>query len=301
MKRFYSCGKLLLTGEYLVLRGARGLALPTSRGQSLAVSIEQQDSLTWTAFDEQSKPWYTGSFDLNTLAPLSTQPSAVDTALSQLLQTAQLLNPSFLNPSRGAIVETRLDFPRDWGLGSSSTLVHNVAAWADVDPYQLLQQTMGGSGYDVMVAHFNSPIIFSRNETGPIVKQVAYQPLCQDEIWFVHLGRKQGSAQEITRFNDIKVAEVDIQHVSLLTDELLITHKRAEVERILTEHDLLLSRILAIPTASELFPKAPGYVKYLGAWGGDFMLATGKKEEMQYFKELGLDTVLSYQEMIAHD
>ena len=34
---YYSCGKLLITGEYLVLKGAKGLAIPTKYGQKLSV------------------------------------------------------------------------------------------------------------------------------------------------------------------------------------------------------------------------------------------------------------------------
>ena len=37
MSRFYSHGKFLLTGEYLVLKGALALALPLKLGQSMTV------------------------------------------------------------------------------------------------------------------------------------------------------------------------------------------------------------------------------------------------------------------------
>ena len=36
-KVFYSHGKLLLTGEYVVLDGAKALAIPTNKGQYLTV------------------------------------------------------------------------------------------------------------------------------------------------------------------------------------------------------------------------------------------------------------------------
>ena len=36
-KEFYSNGKLLITGEYLVLDGAKAFALPTKFGQNLIV------------------------------------------------------------------------------------------------------------------------------------------------------------------------------------------------------------------------------------------------------------------------
>ena len=37
-KYFYSPGKLLLTGEYVVLDGAKSLAIPTIFGQSLNIT-----------------------------------------------------------------------------------------------------------------------------------------------------------------------------------------------------------------------------------------------------------------------
>ena len=37
MSQFYSHGKLLITGEYLVLDGAKALAVPTVFGQDLSV------------------------------------------------------------------------------------------------------------------------------------------------------------------------------------------------------------------------------------------------------------------------
>jgi len=39
MASFYSNGKLLITGEYLVLDGAKALALPTKYGQGQIVKV----------------------------------------------------------------------------------------------------------------------------------------------------------------------------------------------------------------------------------------------------------------------
>ena len=44
---FYSNGKLLITGEYLVLDGAKAFALPTKFGQKL--TIEETEGHCWTA------------------------------------------------------------------------------------------------------------------------------------------------------------------------------------------------------------------------------------------------------------
>ena len=42
---FYSNGKLLITGEYVVLDGAKALALPTKFGQSLLVKDRKSTRL----------------------------------------------------------------------------------------------------------------------------------------------------------------------------------------------------------------------------------------------------------------
>ena len=50
---FFGHGKILLSGEYLVLDGALSLALPTKVGQSLSVQYTPSFSptLTWKSFD----------------------------------------------------------------------------------------------------------------------------------------------------------------------------------------------------------------------------------------------------------
>jgi len=41
-----------------------------------------------------------------------------------------------------------------------------------------------------------------------------------------------------------------------------------------------------------------GQTKSLGAWGGDFILATGNEDTSKYFKEKGFQTVIPYQDLI---
>ncbi|HUH45900.1 MAG TPA: hypothetical protein VLZ54_02000, partial [Arenibacter sp.] len=55
---FYSNGKLLITGEYLVLDGALSLAIPTLYGQSLTIRPTSEKQLSWKSVDEKGKPWF---------------------------------------------------------------------------------------------------------------------------------------------------------------------------------------------------------------------------------------------------
>jgi len=52
MSTFYSNGKLLLTGEYVVLDGALSLAIPTQFGQSLTVKEINAPKLIWKSLDK---------------------------------------------------------------------------------------------------------------------------------------------------------------------------------------------------------------------------------------------------------
>src|SRR6478609_1919746 len=55
---FYSNGKLLITGEYLVLNGAKALALPTKFGQSLEVSTIVEKKILWRSLDSDKSIWF---------------------------------------------------------------------------------------------------------------------------------------------------------------------------------------------------------------------------------------------------
>ena len=140
MDRFYSNGKVLITGEYLVLDGATALALPTKFGQDLLVERVKVLELFWKSFSETGDCWFEAVFDLPTLRLKSSTFSSVDEpkmefiaeTLQNILLEATRLNPSFLKSGHGFLVKTNLTFPRNWGLGSSSTLINNIAQWAAV-------------------------------------------------------------------------------------------------------------------------------------------------------------------------
>ena len=59
----YTHGKLLLTGEYFVLSGAKALAILTRFGQRFKFQAGQQDYFTWQSYDVNQKLWFEGLFD----------------------------------------------------------------------------------------------------------------------------------------------------------------------------------------------------------------------------------------------
>ncbi|MGB5555171.1 MAG: GHMP kinase, partial [Flavobacteriaceae bacterium] len=68
---------------------------------------------------------------------------------------------------------------------------------------------------------------------------------------------------------------------------------------LLTSHENTISNALGMATVQEkLFNDYSGKVKSLGAWGGDFILATNENDPTEYFKEKGYETIIPFSEMV---
>ena len=308
MKEFYSNGKLLLTGEYFVLDGAKSLAVPTTCGQDLIVEKIQEPQLIWESYTNKGECWLEAIFELPKLRLTSAtyddnqdggKGSLAENLFEILLQIRQL-NPSFLNSEQGFLVKTNLTFPKNWGLGTSSTLINNLAQWANVNPYQLLEKTFGGSGYDLACAQHNTPIFYTRNGINPIVEKVAFNPIFKDQLYFVYLNKKQNSREGIQRFKALKgnlIAE--IAQISQLTDAFVACNNLIDFEKLLIEHEQIVSKTIQLKTVQETyFSDYFGKTKSLGAWGGDFILATGNSDSKFYFNKKGFETVIPYTDLI---
>lgn len=297
-KYFHSNGKLLLTGEYVVLSGASALAIPTAYGQSLKIEFSETKELHWESYDENSAIWFSDIFDLKSLKSKNAE-NPISRTLSNILLEARSLNPEFLLKEKGLHVTTTLDFPRNWGLGTSSTLINNIAQWANVDAFQLLKNSFGGSGYDIAAAQNDTPIVYRLNNEIPEINKAHLPWNFTDSIFFVYLNQKQDSKQGISRFNKATVTKATIKRISEITNSLLVCRSLEEFESLMKEHEQIISEIINLPTVkSKLFSDFSGTVKSLGAWGGDFVLATGNKTEMEYFREKGFKKIVSFADMI---
>jgi len=300
-KEFYSNGKLLLTGEYAVLDGAKSLALPTKFGQTLSIIKIGKPELIWKSLDEKGDVWFECYFDLKKRW-YSKDPhiSKIQQTLTEILIEAKKMNPDFLSNSGGFEVETRMSFPRDWGLGSSSTLINNIALWANVDPYQLLGNTFGGSGYDIACAQHNYPIAYQLKNGRPKVEKVVFDPEFKESLFFVHLNKKQDSREGITQYKKLKIDTDNLTKIiSGITDEIIACETLVDFETLISKHESVISNALQIPTIKDsLFPEFKGSIKSLGAWGGDFILATGNEASMAYFRIKGYSTIIPYAKMI---
>jgi len=299
---YRSNGKLLLTAEYVVLDGANALALPTNYGQSLTVEPFDEPQLNWKSINHKGEIWFEALLPLEKIASeFSNSYSDLEKRVIEILHSAKQLNSEFLKNDSGFKVTTKLDFPNNWGLGSSSTLINNIANWANVDAYQLLQLTFGGSGYDIACAQYNNPITYQNNpDKTRIVNSITFNPRFKNELFFVHLNQKQNSRHGIEHYktNKQNVTTI-IKEINSITHRIINCLSISEFETLITAHEQIISKLINLPTVKlTLFPDYSRAIKSLGAWGGDFVLATGTTDDMFYFKNKGYQTIIPYSEMI---
>ena len=322
MSHYYSHGKFLLTGEYLVLKGALALALPLKLGQTLSVETVCTPSLQWNAHKPDG-PWFSVTLNSETLEIINCDDQPKAEKLAQILQTVKQLNPKAFE-GNDLHFTTYLDFDPNWGLGSSSTLIANLARWANVNPYELLKMTFGGSGYDIACTTAEGPIYYqlvekesdcldcfvprddAKRQSEPIqkVESVYFQPSFADHLFFVYQGQKQSSSKAIKAFlakaNPTDLQK-DIETVSEISRAVPKCQNLDEFGLLMQCHERIISRCIGQEPVQKRFPDFEGFLKSLGAWGGDFILAATEWPESQvreYFKGKGLKVIFGYQKMV---
>lgn len=299
---FYSNGKLLITGEYLVLDGAKAFALPTKFGQSLIVEQGKNNEIHWTSYDADGSIWFKTVLPFSTIiATADFEPTSIEDTLIKILHQAYLANSTFIDQSKGLIISTQLTFPRQWGLGTSSTLINNIAQWTQINAFTLLKSSFGGSGYDIACAQNDEPIIYQIVDQEPQVQKVNFEPAFSNSIYFVYLNKKQNSKTAISNYQNNTKTELakNITAVNNLTAATIQASTLPIFTIAIEQHEALLSHLLETSTVQEtLFPDFNGTVKSLGAWGGDFVMVLSETNPKDYFKSKGFETVLSYEQMI---
>lgn len=310
---YYGHGKVLLTSEYFVLEGAKALALPTTLGQKMHITYRptSQPKLFWKSYDHDQKLWFEAVFELWHFDVLSFNEELVSEEdvllLQKILRQARAQNIHFLREDVDVYATTTLEFPRLWGLGTSSTIIYCIAQWAYVSPFELLEKTFGGSGYDIACAQSMGPILYQNQKRGPQWETVTFNPLCKENIYFIYLNQKQSSREGIERFKglDLNNKQEIINKLNDLTYRMLNAIDLSELEEIIIEHETIISHALDLPSVKKtLFKDFWGQVKSLGAWGGDFVMATSdrsKSETLSYFADKGYNEVLSFDQLILQN
>jgi mevalonate kinase len=308
MNSFFARGKLLLSSEYVVLQGAEALALPLKPGQRLELSrpaepkhTSAQPRMEWEASDPKGT-WFRAIVDPASWEVLETSSRDLSERLVNVLKALADLRPAFLPELQGVKVRTSLDHPRDYGLGSSSTLTSLLAQWAGVDPLDLHFRTSEGSGYDVACATADGPLVYRLEKPRPQFHRVLFDPPFHARLFFAWLGRKQDTAASLASIrNGFHPGESDIKFFSHLTDAMIRASTLEAFQELMEVHETHLSALLHLPPVREKFPGFPGSIKSLGAWGGDFiLLATDLKEKelRGYLEKHRITALFPYKDLV---
>jgi len=301
-RHWYAHGKLLITGEYAVLHGATAFACPALKGQRMTVAYPGGEPVLYWLSREQGKTWFEASFTLPHLDPLDASDPNLSLRLHDMLLTIREMRPGFMQDGQQVHVTTDLDFPRLWGLGTSSTLITLLAGWAGVDPYLLLDRTFGGSGYDIACATARSPILYSRN--GPVaqIRPVNFHPPFLDALYLAFSGNKQDSGKETREYlNRQTSSNTLIAEITEISEALWQCDDLHAFQALLERHDQCVAALVNKEPVIRQFPDFKGYVKSLGAWGGDFLLflfMDGKGELENYLAARGIGPVYHFTDLL---
>ena len=297
---FKSNGKILLTSEYLVLDGAKAIALPSKLTQDLYVEQCDKEIIEWQGIDEKGNVWYEENFYLKN-NDLVYSAEKNNTSEKLLLLFNHILKTREVKDILGNKFSTKLNFKREWGLGTSSTFVNNLAKWANIDPYRLLFSAFKGSGYDIACCDVNNPIIFEKKQNSINVKNITFNPPFIENIYLIHLDKKQNTQTSITNYLRTKSEKNNlIKKINLISEEMLQCKNLNHFEDLIVEHESIISQVISQEPIQKLTfnDYNLGKIKSLGAWGGDFILVTSKNNDLSYFNNKGFETILKLSDLV---
>ena len=296
--RFYSNGKLLITGEYVILDGALSLAVPSILGQSLEVTNNESKHIKWLSKNSDGRVWFNCTIRIDSLKVEKTSSNEISNKLKNIIKVIREVNPNFLNKS-GLDITSELTFDKDWGLGSSSTLISNLSQFAEIDPYELNKRIFNGSGYDIACAKSESPLLYKLINKERHIEKVNFKPIFHEKIYFVYLNTKQNSMNEIRNYKTLNSSNLLISEISDITKKLLKCSTQKNFNDLIYSHEQIISKLISKkPIKQELFKDFRGEIKSLGAWGGDFIMVSSDEDPSGYFKNKGFNTVLKYSSLL---
>ena len=309
---FKSNGKFLLTGEYLVLKGATALALPLKFGQSLDVeTLDKNENLIhWDAYvkstDNRQQTtdletnWFSAVLNKTDFSIVNSNDIEKAERLSNILKQTKSLNNNIFTEDKDYSFKCLLDFNPQWGLGSSSTLINNISEWAEINPYKLLGSTFQGSGYDIACAKAKGPIFYEVN--GPMVREADFNPPFKDNLYFIYRGHKQNSANEVKAFLDKKKDfKEEVKSISKISKILPDLQTLRDFCYFIKIHEEIMARCLEHKRLKNYFSDFEGEIKSLGAWGGDFFMAATEwdfEKVKDYFEIKGHNVIFKYKDIV---
>ena len=242
--KFYSNGKLLITGEYFVLNGALSLALPTVYGQYLEINYNDSNIIKWTSYNNNKEIWFKCEIDKDNLDILYSSSKEISRIIKELISYIREKETNFLK-SNGSTINTQLTFDKNWGLGSSSTLINNISKLSGVDPYELNDKFFNGSGYDIACAESNSSLLYRLYDDKKEITKIHFNPPFKDKLYFVYLNKKQNSLNEIINFKERVNSEIGISEISEITKRIIICKDQSEFNKLIREHENIISKLIS--------------------------------------------------------
>ena len=181
---FKANGKLLLTGEYLVVNGARALVLPLLAGQKMIVKKSTaKKHILWESF-QLGKLWFQCEIDPDNFKIIATTDGQIGEKLITLFKTIKKINSMAFPSYNGIEFATELDFPGEWGWGSSSTLLSLLSQWSDIDPYEIYFQQFSGSAFDIAASYIPKPFLYRLWDNRPEIKETGFDPPYKKNLFF---------------------------------------------------------------------------------------------------------------------
>lgn len=269
----------------------------------MVIKPTRGSDLIWKSYDMDGNIWFEANISLYDFSAVKTTDETKIPFIKKMLKNSVRLNSEFLDKWNGFKIENYLEFPLDWGLGSSSSLVYNIATWADISPFQLHFKISNGSGYDIACALADGPIKYISSDDELSYAPIDFKPSFADQLHFVHLGKKQDSAIAVEKYlKEVKNRKNIAKEIDAISQEMLTCKKFDHFTELLNTHEDVMSKALGEKKVKDVhFSDFDGTIKSLGAWGGDMVLVASQMDAAavkKYFSNKGFSTVLGYDELV---
>jgi len=255
---FRAHAKILLFGEYLMLDGYLGLAIPLRHGQTLTVEPRKKKGIQVHGYTVDGLVWQDEVWP-------STQSSLFHKSLTWLATQWYL-------PSGDWTLTTQLSYPQHWWLGSSSTFLDLLAQWTGCDPFALYRAVSLWSGYDIACARQKKPLLYD-----PLTmdsQAVDLESSLLASMYCVPCGQKQSSDKAIAQYRARSHQGPDQYDRCEFLDGLLYEQTVWWWIQGMTYHDEVIVSLIDQPALMTTQPRIGeiGYGKWLGAWWWDCFL-----------------------------
>ncbi len=295
-KKYWIPGKLMLAGEYAVLKGATALSVPTKYGQTFCFSPQEEGCTVSTKFREELV--FQGCFDGNGKV-VATSDESKGNFISSVLKAIYDLTRKDL-PAFNLMIQS--DFPLEWGLGSSSAFLTGMSRYLHIDVMELNEHLGHSSGYDVATQWHQQPILYKRMNEKPQILPVSLDYAFANSLYFVWTGKKRSTAESVKQHKHKLNRNDLVRSIDPFVTQMAFATTLDGFANALQAHESFMSQILAEATLKDKVSHLSDIpVKSLGAWGGDFILLVWQKdphELKQLIEEAGFDTLIPWKDMV---